>query len=90
MIKVDSKTHTSVVSGDMGTIFCESIQLLRSCMAAAKQVYHSDEAAEAFVNCICKAAKDNKIPEKAENLHIYEYKGNNDDFEEFLRKKYGV
>ena len=90
MIKVDSKTHTAVVSGDMRTIFCESIHLLRSCMVAAKQFYHSDEVAEAFINYICKAAKDNKIPKNDENLHIYEYKGNNDDFEEFLRKKYGV
>ena len=90
MIKVDSKTHTAVVSGDMRTIFCESIQLLRACMVAAKQAYHSDDAAEAFINCICKAAKDNKIPKNDENLHIYEYKGNNDEFEEFLKKKYGV
>ena len=43
-----------------------------------------------LINCICKAAKDNKIPKNDENLHIYEYKGNNDDFEEFLKKKYGV
>lgn len=89
MIKVDSKTHTAVVSGDMETIFCESIHLLVSCMAAAKQVCKSDESAEAFIDYICETAKKHKLSEK-DNLHIYEYKGKNDDFDEFLRNKYGV
>ena len=90
MIKVDAKTHTAIVHGSMETIFCEAVQILKCCMAAAKQTYGSDAAADAIVDYICKTARENKIPADSNNLHIYQYKGKDDDFEEFLKKKYGA